>query len=405
MSTDLTYIEGGILAPPGFMASGIAAGIKPSGRKDVAIIAAERPVPTAAVFTQNAMAAACVQTSRDAVANGRAQAIVINAGNANACTGEQGTRDARAMAEATAAEVGASAADVIVASTGVIGVPMPMDAVRSGIVDAAAALDNATGDAAAEAIMTTDTFAKQLAVRVEVEDMRITVGGMAKGSGMIEPDMATMLGFITTDAPLSSQACDAALRAAVGVSFNRITVDGDTSTNDMCVLMASRAADEDRTIEAGGPGFEEVSSAITHVAQELAKMIARDGEGATSLVEVTVSGAACVEDADAAAREIANSPLVKTAVFGNDPNWGRIIMALGNSGAQVDPARVDVSIAGVLTCENGMAVEFDRDAAVEALGEKDVTIHVELHQGRDSATVWTCDLSYDYVRINAEYTT
>jgi glutamate N-acetyltransferase/amino-acid N-acetyltransferase len=351
------------------------------------------------------MAAACVGVSKAAVADGMLQAVVINAGNANACTGERGARDADAMAEATAEAIGARAADIAVASTGVIGVPLPMEAVHAGISDAAAALDNASGDPLAEAIMTTDTFAKQLAVDLDVGGSTFTVGGAAKGSGMIEPDMATMLAFITTDAPLSSAACDRALRDAVAVSFNRITVDGDTSTNDMCVLMASGAAGTGQTIEPGDAGFDEISSAIRHVAQELAKMIARDGEGATTLVEVSVGGAASAEDAHAAAREIASSPLVKTAVFGNDPNWGRVIMALGNSGATIDPARVDVSIAGIRTCASGMAVDFDREAAIRALGEKEIAIEVELHQGDGAATVWTCDFSYDYVRINAEYTT
>jgi glutamate N-acetyltransferase/amino-acid N-acetyltransferase len=401
----LTYVEGGIVAPKGFLASGVSAGIKPSGRKDVAIVSASRPVPVAGVYTQNAMAASSVAFSRTVTDSGQARAVVVNAGNANACTGKRGAADTLAMAEAAADALDASADDIVVASTGVIGVPMPMDAVAAGIEDAAAALDNASGDPFAEAIMTTDTFVKQLAVTLEVDDMIVTVGGVAKGSGMIEPDMATMLGFITTDAPLSSTACAVAIERAVGVSFNRITVDGDTSTNDMCVLMASGEASVDTLIEPHEDGFAQILSAITHVAQELAKMVARDGEGATKLVEVAVAGAASDSDADAAAREIANSPLVKTAVFGTDPNWGRIVMALGNSAADIDPNAVDVKIAGVTTCRGGMAVDFDHAEAVRALGESEVTIEVELHQGERAATVWTCDFSYDYVRINAEYTT
>ncbi len=398
------YADGGVVAPAGFLAAGISAGIKKSGKRDVALIVADCAVPSAAVFTTNSMAAPPVIVSRDVVAGGLVRAAVVNAGNANACTGVAGMADARTMAAAVAAHLDCEASEVVVASTGVIGVPMPMDVVIAGIEQAASALDSARGDSAAEAIMTTDTFPKQLAVSVEVGGVRYTVGGMAKGSGMISPDMATMLAFVTTDAPLSPVACDAALRAAVDLTFNRITVDSDTSTNDMVLLMASGSAGGAR-IEVESPAFPAVADAVEHVCGELARMVVRDGEGATKFISVTVRGAATDGDAYAAAMSIANSPLFKTAIFGADANWGRVAMAVGKSAARVDPDRLEVVFAGIETCRDGMAVPFDEAAAARALAEPEVDVLVDLHLGTGSSTVWTCDLSYEYVRINGDYRT
>jgi glutamate N-acetyltransferase/amino-acid N-acetyltransferase len=395
-------ISGGVTAPKGFVASGVSAGIKPSGKPDVAMIACDRVVPAAAVFTTNTMAAPPVNVSRAHIAHGAIRATVVNSGNANACTGARGTADAIAMAQATATALGCDPHQVIVASTGVIGVPMPMDAVLPGVAVAAAALTPGGGADAAVAIMTTDTFAKEVAVSFDLDGVRCTVGGMAKGSGMIKPDMATMLAHVTTDAPLTSAACDAALRAAVGRTFNRITIDGDTSTNDMCLLMASGAAGGP-AIEPGTPEFDTVVSAIHHVCAELARMIVRDGEGATKFIEVTVRGAATESDAEAAAFSIADSPLFKTAIFGGDANWGRVAMAVGKSSAKVDPNALEVVFAGITTCRNGTAVAFDEDAAAEALALPNVEVVADLHVGDASATVWTCDLTYEYVRINGEY--
>ncbi|MCX8007423.1 MAG: bifunctional glutamate N-acetyltransferase/amino-acid acetyltransferase ArgJ [Coriobacteriia bacterium] len=398
----LGYAEGGVLAPLGFLGAAVSAGLKKSGKRDVALIVAEKRSPAAAVFTRNTMAAAPVIVSREHALDGHARAIVVNAGNANACTGEQGLADARAMAEAAAAALSCDVREVLVASTGVIGVPLPIEQVRAGIAEAAEQLDIITGDAVAEAIMTTDTFPKQIAVRAEVEGRVYTVGGVAKGSGMIRPDMATMLAFLTTDAPLDPKACEVVLRAAVSRTFNRLTVDSDTSTNDMCALIASGAA--------GGPAiahddarFVAVAAAVEHVAGELARMIARDGEGATKLVTVTVTGARDEADAERAAFAIAESPLVKTAIFGGDANWGRVAMAIGKSGASLDPARVRIEFAGVLTCENGTAVPFSEEEAARALAEPEVQVLADLGVGAASATVWTCDLTYEYVRINGEY--
>jgi glutamate N-acetyltransferase/amino-acid N-acetyltransferase len=398
----LTPVDGGVTAPGGFTAAGVSAGIKKAGRLDVALVAAGSPVPAAAVFTTNAVAAAPVVVSRTHVAGGYARAVVVNSGNANACTGAAGLEAALAMAEAAGAALGCAPQEVVVASTGVIGVPLPVETVVGGIAAAAAALDAASGPLAAQAIMTTDTFVKQCAVSVEVGGRTYTVGGMAKGSGMIQPNMATMLALVTTDAPLTPAACDAVLRSAVGRTFNRITVDSDTSTNDMCLLMASGAAGGE-AIATGDPVCDAVAAAVHHVCGGLARMIVRDGEGATKFIEVTVRGARDEADAELAAFAIANSPLFKTAIFGADANWGRVAMAIGKSGARVDPDAFDVVFAGIPTCVAGAAIPFDEEAATAALSERDVDVLVDLHVGHAAATVWTCDLSYDYVRINGEY--
>jgi glutamate N-acetyltransferase / amino-acid N-acetyltransferase len=395
-------LEGGVTAPLGFMAGAVAAGIKKAGKLDVALLVADRDVPAAVVYTTNAVAAAPVVVSRAHTARGRVRGVVVNSGNANACTGAQGLADAHAMADAVGGALGCAAEEVVVASTGVIGVPLPLERVLAGVAQAAGALASGGGPAAAEAICTTDTFVKQCAVAVAVDGHTYRVGGMAKGSGMIQPNMATMLAFVTTDAPLTSAACDAVLRDAVARTFNRITVDSDTSTNDMCLLLASGAAGGE-PIGPHGARCDAVASAVHHVCGELARMIIRDGEGATKFVEVTVSGAASEADAELAAFAIANSPLCKTAIFGGDANWGRVAMAIGKSGARIDPDAFDVVFAGIPTCVAGTALPFDEQAAADALAEPDVEVRVDLHVGEASATVWTCDLSYEYVRINGEY--
>lgn len=397
-------IEGGVTAPSGFRASGVSAGIKKSGRPDVALLATDHAVPAAAVYTTNTFAAAPVVLSRRHTSHGHVRAAVINSGNANACTGPRGLDDATATAEAVAAALGCRADEVVVSSTGVIGVPLPLDQVLAGVADAAATLSDRGGPDAAEAILTTDTFVKQCAVVFTIDGRDYRVGGMAKGSGMIQPNMATLLAFVTTDAPLTPAACDAVLRSATGRTFNRITVDSDTSTNDMCLLLASGTA--------GGEGigpddarYAVVLEAVHHVCGELARMVVRDGEGATKFVAVTVRGAASEADAEAAAFAVANSPLCKTAIFGGDANWGRVAMAIGKSGARVDPNAFDVVFAGIPTCVAGAALEFDEQAAAAALAKRDVDVLVDLHVGQGEATVWTCDLSYEYVRINGEYRT
>jgi glutamate N-acetyltransferase/amino-acid N-acetyltransferase len=395
-------LDGGVTAPLGFRAGAVAAGIKKVGKLDVALLVADGNVPAAAVYTTNTVAAAPVIVSRANTAGGLIRAAVINSGNANACTGAQGLSDALAMADAVGTAVGCDPGAVVVSSTGVIGVPLPLDTVLEGISGAAAALNPDGGPSAAQAILTTDTFAKECAVSLTVDGHTYRVGGMAKGSGMIQPNMATMLGFVTTDAPLTSAACDTALRGATARTFNRITVDSDTSTNDMCLLMASGAAGGE-PIGVDDAGYAAIAAAVHHVCGELARMIVRDGEGATKFVEVTVQGAANEGDAELAAFAIANSPLCKTAIFGADANWGRVAMAIGKSGAHVDPDAFDVVFAGIPTCVAGAAIAFDEQEAAAALGQRDVEVLVDLHVGAASATVWTCDLSYEYVRINGEY--
>ena len=398
------HAEGGVTAPAGFLAAGVSAGLKKSGRRDVCVLAAGRPCPAAAVFTTSATAAPPVLLSREHIAGGMLRAVVVNAGNANACTGEPGLTAARAMADVTASALGCEPSEVAVCSTGVIGVPLPVDLVTAGIAEAVELLDSTRGEEAAEAIMTTDTFVKQVALSVEANGRTFTVGGMAKGSGMIKPDMATMLAFITTDAPLSSRACDDVLRSAIARSFNRITVDSDTSTNDTCILMAS-GAEGGPTLEPGSAAYEAVEAAVLEVATALAKMVVRDGEGATKFVTITVTGAADEADAERAAFAVADSPLVKTALFGEDANWGRVAMAVGKSGARLDPARLRIVFAGILTCENGMAVAFDETEAALALAATDIVVEADLGAGDAEATVWTCDFSYDYVKINGDYRT
>lgn len=399
---DFSHAEGGVAAPAGFLVAGVSAGIKKSGKRDVCVLAGARACTAAGVFTTSATAAPPVQLSREHVANGVLRAIAINAGNANACTGPTGLAAARVMAETAASALGCEPTDIAVCSTGVIGVQLPVDLVAAGIADAVDALDSRNAADAAEAIMTTDTFAKQLALSITADGRTFTVGGIAKGSGMIQPNMATMLAFITTDAPLSSASCDSMLRAAVARSFNRITVDSDTSTNDTCILMASGA-------EGGGelvPGtlaHDAVEAAVTEVATALAKMVVRDGEGATKFVTVTVRGAASEADAERVAFAIANSPLMKTALFGQDANWGRVAMAVGKSGAEVDQSKLEIVFAGITTCAEGMAVDFSEEEAARRLAEPEIELGVDLHIGDGEATVWTCDFSYDYVRINGDY--
>lgn len=399
---EFAHAEGGVTAPAGFLAAGVSAGLKKSGKRDVCVLAAESACPAAGVFTTSTTAAPPVLVSREHLAGGMLRAVAINAGNANACTGVSGMEAARDMAQAAAAKLGCSAREVAVCSTGVIGVPLPVDLVTAGIYEAVSLLDCTQGEQAAEAIMTTDTFIKQLAISTVADGRTFTVGGMAKGSGMIQPNMATMLAFITTDAPLSAPSCDVLLRSAVARSFNRITVDSDTSTNDTCILMAS-GAEGGAELQPGSPAHEAVAAAVLEVATALAQMVVRDGEGATKFVTVTVKGATTEEDAELAAFAVANSPLMKTALFGQDANWGRVAMAVGKSGAAIDPGKLEIVFAGIVTCKDGTAVPFDEDEAAARLAEPEIELKVDLHVGQAEATVWTCDFSYDYVRINGDY--
>jgi len=396
-------LEGSVCAPHGFRAAAAAAGIKPSGNPDIALIVSEAPANAAAVFTTNRVCAAPVVVSREHLRDGRARAIVVNAGNANAVTGEQGMRNARRMAELTAELIGAAPDEVLVASTGVIGRPLPMDRVEYGIRRAASELTLQGGPSAAQAIMTTDTRPKEIALEIPVSGHRIRIGGICKGSGMIAPNMATMLAFLTTDAEVWPEVLQSALRSAVERTFNCVTIDGDCSTNDMLAILANGASEV--RVTPNSPQHAAFCEGLLEVCTHLSKELARDGEGATKLVEVRVSGARSFMQARQVARTIANSPLVKTALFGNDPNWGRILCAAGYSGADLDPARIALSLCGVPLVREGEALPFDEQATTALMKADENVIELDLGQGRSHATVWTCDFSYDYVRINAEYTT
>ena len=396
--------NGSVTSPRGFRAGAVHAGIRsdtPEDVFDVTILAADGETTGAAVFTKNKVTAAPVIVSREHIGRASPRAVVVNSGNANAAVGEQGMIDARASAEMVASKLGLRPEEVLVCSTGVIGVPMPMDIMRGGIE--AVELSEDSGHNFALAIMTTDLQSKESAVTVDIGGRTVTVAGTTKGSGMIHPDMATMLAFITTDAAIEQECLDRIIKRAAGRSFNMISVDGDTSTNDTFIVIANGQAGNDPI--AGGEDEALIEEAITHVATELAKAIVRDGEGATTLIEINVTGAQSDDDARQAARVISTSPLVKTAVFGNDPNWGRVMMALGRSGVEMQESRVTLYFNDICVLEKGQAVPFDRDEAIERMKQPEVRFDISLALADGSATAWTCDFSYEYVRINGEYTT
>jgi glutamate N-acetyltransferase/amino-acid N-acetyltransferase len=401
--TAIAVAGGGVATPLGFRSAALRCGIKDTGL-DLALLTSDDTANAAGLFTTNQAKAAPVLVSRQHLerSQGRARAIVVNSGCANACTGADGLRDAQAMAQGVADSVGCAVEEVLVASTGVIGVALPIGKVTSGIRTAAGALERNQGSAAARAIMTTDPFPKEHAVTVHVAGGRFMVGGMAKGAGMIEPNMATMLGFLTTDAQVQPALLRRALHTSARDTFNAITVDGECSTNDSLFLIASGAsgvAIDERTYPAFVHG-------VAAVSRELALGIVRGGEGATKLVAVTVQDARTEDEARRVARTIANSPLVKTAVHGADPNWGRIVAAAGRSGVTFDVDRATIRVGGVVLFENGLPHDDAAIAAAQHL--KSATIDIEVSLGMQNgfaATIWTCDLSADYVRINAEYRT
>lgn len=401
----MQLIEGGITAPQKFIAAGVKAGIKQSGKEDVAIIFSEVPAAAAALFTQNTMAAAPVQVSREVAALGKARAFVVNSGCANACTGQQGREDARQMARIGSEALKIAENEVIIASTGIIGVNLPMEKLAKGINQAAASLSRDGYEDAMLAIMTTDTFQKKCAYEFSLGGKVIRIGGIAKGAGMIHPNMATMLCFMTTDAAIVPAVLKKALTDAVNLSFNMITVDGDTSTNDTIAVLANGAAGNDCIDSVDHPDYPAFAGNLKTVATYLAQQVVRDGEGATKFLEIKVSGAKDFADAKTAAMSIAKSPLVKTAFFGEDPNWGRILCAAGYSGATADPKATSLSIGGVKIVEGGLGAQYDEPKLRKIMGEHDVQVLVDLGVGSAEATVWTCDFSYEYVKINGEYHT
>ena len=404
MNNNYIVIDGGVTAPQGFRAAGIHAGIK-GKKKDVALLVSDHDCALAGIFTKNRVFAAPVALCRERVARGSARAIVINSGCANACTGEQGMADANEMARLTAEQLGIEANAVCVCSTGTIGLPLPMERIANGIRDAAAALSDDGGTDAATAIMTTDTRRKEAAAECLIDGKTVKIGGMTKGAGMICPDMATMLGFITTDAAVSQPFLQKALARAAAHSFNRISVDGDQSTNDTVLLLANGAAGN-IPVDGNHPDAGVFTAALTAVCTALAKAIVLDGEGATKFITVTCRGAKTSGDALAVARAVSNSLLVKTAWFGQDPNWGRVVAAAGYSGAELDQSKLEVYYDDLLVFRNGVPV-MQRDLSqLEAVVQKPAfQIIIDLHLGNATETVFTCDCSHEYVNINASYMT
>lgn len=394
----------GVAYPQGFKAAGVRAGIKKNGNLDVAVIYTEKEAAVAGVFTKNLVAAAPVHLSKIVVGTGTAHAIVANAGCANACTGEQGIRDAEKMAELAAKELNCRADDVIVASTGLIGSNLPMDKMEAGIKDAVKNLSREGSVNAGNAIITTDTYSKACATEVEIGGVEVRFGAIAKGSGMIRPDMATMLCFITTDADIEQKLLQEALREITDVSFNCITVDGDMSTNDSVVVLANGAAGN-KKISGKDADYEKFYDALKNICVELAKRIAADGEGASKFLTVNVTGAESFADAKQVGMSVANSPLVKTAFFGQDANPGRTICAIGYSGVKVVPEKITIKFGGLAVYEKGLVTKFDAEAMKKILSEHDIIVDIDLNLGSESATIYTCDLSYRYVAINCEYST
>lgn len=421
----MEIIGGGIVAPLGFRTAGVYCGIKRK-RKDLVLIVSDVEAAAAGVFTTNVVKAPCVYLNQSIVEKGVARAIVCNSGNANACNGDQGYEDAAQMVKNAADALAVPPNQVLSASTGVIGHRLPLEKVTAGIQEAAGLLHGDHCDDAAEAIMTTDTTRKEAAVEFMVDGVPVRMGAIGKGSGMIAPNMATMLAFITTDAAIEQAVLQEMVKRVAWYTFNSITVDGDTSTNDMTLVLANGLAKNkiiDNLESSGAQAFEK---ALYSICLHLAKEIARDGEGATKLVEVIVQNVAVPEKlaetyaanqivltpehragfARSVAKTVANSPLVKTALFGNDPNWGRILAAVGRSGIAFDPEKVEIALAGTTVYQLGMPTQFNGYVVSEAMKAKDLQIVIDLHQpDGESATVWTCDFSYDYVKINAEYHT
>lgn len=401
-----TIIEkGSITDPKGFTAGGIHCGLKRSKRNDMGAIFCEVPAVAAGVYTLNVFQAAPLAVTKESIAAAhKLQAMFVNSGNANACTGKQGEEDARQMRSVAAEALGIEPHLVGITSTGVIGELLPMDKVVRGIHEVSKHLSNEGGNEFCHAILTTDLVQKMIAVRVEVNGQEVVIAGAAKGSGMIHPNMATMLGFITTDARIEHEPLQLLLNQATDTSFNMITVDGDTSTNDMVVSMASGLVDHD-SLHPDHPDWSSFAAAFQYVAQYLAKAIARDGEGATKLLEVIVEGAESDVSARRIVKTVIGSSLVKSAIFGADANWGRIIAAVGRAGESLNPETVDIRIGDFSVMEQSRPIRFDEEVATEYLKGEFVQIHIALHVGEGRAVGWGCDLTYEYVRINAAYRT
>ena len=394
----------GVTYPQGFTAAGVRAGIKKSGNLDVAVIYTEKEAAVAGVFTQNQVAAAPVRVSKIVVNTGTAHAIVANAGCANACTGEQGLRDAEAMCKIAAKELNCREDDVIVASTGIIGASLPMDKMEAGIKAAVSDLSKDGSVNAGNAIITTDTYSKCCATEVNIGGKEVRFGAIAKGSGMIQPNMATMFCFITTDAAIDQKLLQEALSEITEVSFNMISVDGDMSTNDTVIVMANGEAGNPKITEKGA-NYDKFYQTLKDICVELSKKIAEDGEGATKFLTIHVHGAESFADAKQIGMSVAKSPLVKTAFFGEDPNWGRVICAVGYSGVKFSPEKTIIKFGDVPVYAHSIGAEYDAEALKKVMTAHDILIDININEGDSEATIWSCDFSYGYVKINGEYHT
>ena len=407
----LNFIDGGVCAAQGFRAAGVHAGVKTHAewKKDVALIVSDVDCAAAAVFTKNVVKAAPIHVDLLHLADGKARAIIANSGNANACA-PQGEENAERMCAAAARAIGCRPEDVLASSTGVIGQRINVEAIEKAVPALCAALERSAeaSDAAGHAIMTTDTVKKEAAVETTVGGRTVRIGGIAKGSGMIHPNMGTMLCFLTTDCAISSAMIKTALLETVNVSFNRISVDGDTSTNDSCVVLANGLAGNDE-IREKGPDYEAFLAALRALCVELAKKMASDGEGAKHLITCTVQGAKSEQSAETIAKSVVSSTLTKAAIFGADANWGRVLCAMGYSGEEFDPERVSVHFASaageIAVCADGRGLDFDEDLAKKILTEHDVEIRIAMGEGSGDCTCWGCDITYDYIKINGDYRT
>lgn len=404
----MKQIKGGVTTPKGFFATGGAVGIK-EGIKDMALLVSEFPAEAAGAFTTNVVKAASVLRNIEIMnKKGKIKGIVVNSGNANACTGEEGIKANYEMAEMFAQCLNVDGDEILTASTGVIGVPFPIEKVKNGIYKLTPKMGSSMEDGllAAEGIMTTDTYSKEVAVELELGGKTVHIGGMAKGSGMIHPNMATMLGFITTDVAIDQNLLEKALKESVKTTYNMVSVDGDTSTNDTVVVLANGMA-ENKLIDKEDADYKAFCEALYFVNEKLAKDLVRDGEGATKFIEIKVTGAKTDEDAKTIAKSVVTSSLVKTAMFGEDANWGRVLCAMGYSGVQFDPKIVDIvfeSNAGSISLmKQGTPVLFDEEKAATVLREKEIYVKIALKEGNAEGIAWGCDFSYDYVKINGEY--
>lgn len=405
----MSFIEGGVTAPKGFVASGLLSGIKAGRTKnDTALIYSEKKCSAAAVFTTNKVKAECVKLNIQNIKRGIAQAVIANSGNANACTGTQGYQAAERMAKAVASQLNLKPEEVFVCSTGVIGQQLPVEKIELKAKELADSLSKEGNVAAREAIMTTDTRYKECAIEFQVGGKTCRMGTMAKGSGMIHINMGTMLGFITTDCAISATMLDKALRTSIEGTYNCVSVDGDTSTNDTLLILANGMA-ENTEITQDGADYEAFLSALNKINTVMAKRIAADGEGCEHLIECRVAGAKSIKDARTLAKSVISSNLVKAAFFGKDANWGRILCAMGYSGANFSPDKVSVSFESengkVQVCKNGMNLDFDENLATSVLTADETVINVELNDGEAEGTAWGCDLTYEYVKINGDYRT